>query len=558
VWIFFAVASLTATASTGPAATGPVLFGKGSLPALRHNRAEVHLLASARPAMTNYWRDPEAALHDLFGVPFCRCGRKGLHLAITDDQLTLARALVSERNVAAKGGNGTGKSWIAGALGAVYSLTHPASKALWTAPTMRQTAKLSWGELKGHLSRWQPPIPAGGTLLESEWKLGEGWYALAFTTKDVGAAEAKARAKGFHAEEQLAVLDESNNVPDSVHAAIEDTWQGAQARIWQLWNPASKYDLPAKFWERCNPAGRVTLSAERAVEWQERHRCALPGMPNRRWLEDYRKRYFGTTRWCQAVTGEFPDDSSEQVVVPRSWLERCKGLVAEPTDADWQDAAIGVDTGWGGSAETVFVVRIGRVVKRIVSYPQMKDVPACAGRLMRLADEFGGKATPLAIDVLGSGGSGVHDICRDAGYNAYAVYGGARPQGMPDEYPNLVTWAWLTLRDITQRTCDALDADNMSGVEISYLDDDVLFSQLSTRRWDVKADKRFVLEDKDALATRGLLSPDRADALAYSLVPGLVSSVTERYVGVLTAEDVGIVLPGPIADYGGDNEVWPV
>lgn len=501
--------------------------------------------------LSDYWHEPEAVLHDWFGVPWCACGKGDKHIAITDDQRTLARALVTERNVAAKGGNGTGKSWIAGAMGATYSILHPQSKALWTAPTMRQAELLSWGELKRHMANWQwRDIPAGGTLLESEWKFDEGWYALAFTTKDVGANEAKARAKGFHALDQLAVLDESNGVPDSIHDAVDATWQGARARIWHLWNPTSAHDRAAQFWSRCLPAGRITLSAERTVDWQERHQ-PLPGMPDRRWLDDYRKRYFGTTFWCAAVTGEFPDDSLEQVVVPRSWLERVKNLLSEPSIADRTQVAIGVDTGWGGKAETVFAARVGRRIAELAAYPAMKNVPDAAGRLMALADKYGGKGVPLAIDCLGNAGSGVHDLCREHGYNVVAVYGGARPEGIPDEYAGVTAWAWFELRDRVRRTCEALDRGDLMGVEISLLDDPVLFDQLSTRRWTVKSDRRMVLEDKVELAKRGFDSPDRADAVAYSLIP--VLAVPPRIIQV-TADEIApeLAYQERIGDYGGD------
>jgi hypothetical protein len=77
------------------------------------------------------------------------------------------------------------------------------------------------------------------------------------------------------------------------------------------------------------------------------------------------------------------------------------------------------------------------------------------------------------------------------------------------------------LRDRVRRTVEALDAGRLGDVEISLPDDPVLFRQLSTRRWT--SDRRLKLEDKTAMAARGLESPDRADAVAYSLVPELLA-----------------------------------
>ncbi len=203
----------------------------------------------------DYWRDLPAAAADLFGL------RRW-----TDDQLHALDVLSRVPKVAMKGGNGTGKSFVTGVAGAIYMLTNagqpytgPGSgcKSLWTAPTARQVEKLSWGELKAALARWRGKIPPGGKLLETEWQFAVDWYAMAFTTADLAKTDptaARARAKGFHAENQLAVLDESNDVPESVHDAIEVTWQGAGARIWYSWNPTASLDRSAQLWHSLEAA----------------------------------------------------------------------------------------------------------------------------------------------------------------------------------------------------------------------------------------------------------------------------------------------------------------
>ena len=53
---------------------------------------------------------------------------------------------------------------------------------------------------------------------------------------------------------------------------------------------------------------------------------------------------------------------------------------------------------------------------------------------------------------------------------------------------------------------------------ISIPDDPELISQLTTRKYKIRPDGRIQLEEKDRMKARGVPSPDRADALALTII----------------------------------------
>ena len=61
-------------------------------------------------------------------------------------------------------------------------------------------------------------------------------------------------------------------------------------------------------------------------------------------------------------------------------------------------------------------------------------------------------------------------------------------------------------------------------------DDDVLFSQLTTRRCKTNSKGRLQLESKEEMRSRGLESPDRADAFVGAVACGLDMHSFDRHV----------------------------
>ena len=485
------------------------------------------VVRAADVAPYRYFEDLEAGFHDLLGV----------RLLMPDQRKALA-AMSKFKRVSLRGGNGTGKSYLAGGAALIFAQVYKPSRTMFTGPKFDQIVNLAWAELKRHYR--DSVVPFGGQLGRYQWTLEADWFALVYgVPADVDDSQAASKIKGvLHSTHQLAVVEEANGVRQAVMDGIDSALTAVDARKWTLFNPTNANDPAGKFEASLPKDARLVMSAIDCIEWQEKHGVEVPGAASRVWLEEIaRPKWEGTPLWDTNVLGQYPDEDAEWVVVPYSWAKRCVNCITEPTQTDRGDRAVGVDTAWGHSSETVFAPRIGRIVGDLKTYHGLKDVPALAGRLMRLVDEIGGAVA--CIDVVGTAGAGTHDIVKQNGYTVRPIRGGDGAK-RKDEYVNRVTELWFNIRNRVRRTIEAMDAGlGPDAYEISLPDNEELLVQLAGRRWTVKGGKRLALESKEDMQKRGLSSPDRADAVAYSLATARSARTVTGTASIDTSESFG-------------------
>ena len=119
-----------------------------------------------------------------------------------------------------------------------------------------------------------------------------------------------------------------------------------------------------------------------------------------------------------------------------------------------------------------------------------------------MARELGAEA--VFVDETGVGG-GVVDRLRELGAPVYGVqFGGRAPH--PVQFGNLRSEIFWELRRLLEERLIALP------------NDDALAGQLLTLRYDVSSSGQVKLESKKAMRTKGLPSPDLADALAMAFM----------------------------------------
>jgi len=231
------------------------------------------------------------------------------------------------------------------------------------------------------------------------------------------------------------------------------------------------------------------------------------------------------------VLGEFPPQNLDWVVVPESWSVDVVNCVAVPSDRDREILSIGVDTGWGGAAETVICGILGRVVLPLRCYAGLRDVPKTAGLVQMFINDVKRehpdvKRVVIAIDVIGTGGAGVYDLLRERGFSVVAIQGGSSSVegvNVPDLYANLITWGWWEIREHIRRTREKIKTNqDIDTFEISLPDDRVLREQLS-REYRIRGDRKIELESKEKIISGGGRSPDRADALAMAMLARIVA-----------------------------------
>jgi hypothetical protein len=190
---------------------------------------------------------------------------------------------------------------------------------------------------------------------------------------------------------------------------------------------------------------------------------------------------------------------------------------------------IGCDIARFGSNKTVFVVRRGCRILEVLTY-QKQESEDTAERLMDVIRKyqqylFQGFGNGVALDrdllqsaarmgyklkvyVDGDGfGIGVVRMCVQAGFAVTAVHS-AESAYQDDKYANRRAELWFSARNWL-RDIACLDKD------APYYQ--ILPEQLTDIYYKHDGSNRILIESKDEMLARGVVSPDMADAMIYSL-----------------------------------------
>ncbi|MGH2692423.1 MAG: hypothetical protein ACRDHM_07950 [Actinomycetota bacterium] len=157
---------------------------------------------------------------------------------------------------------------------------------------------------------------------------------------------------------------------------------------------------------------------------------------------------------------------------------------------------LGVDVTRYGSNETVIVARRGDRAWIVARY-RGKDTMATTGRVVRAIHDLG--AVEARVDVVGIG-AGVVDRLKEQREPVVGLNAGAAPRDRRRFANARAEWCW-GLRDRFERG------------EIAICPDDELAAQLAGIRYAIDSAGRIQIESKEDARSRGVASPDIADAL---------------------------------------------
>ncbi len=479
------------------------------------------------PPESRYMFDPAGWVKD----------RLGEHL--WSKQVEIQNAVVEHRHVAVHSCNDVGKSFSMARLAAWWIEEHAPGEAfvISTAPTWSQVSSILWRELarahrKGKLK--------GRITSMCEWKLDMGSgpdELVAYGRKP--ADHDPAGFLGIHQRYVLVIIDEGCGVPQTIYDASESLATNEHARIVAVGNP----DDPASFFAKaCMPGSgwhsiRVdafespNFTAEevnkypnvRALMIKEGIAPSTEEVPSEirdllvspLWVSERMKRWgVGSPMFESRVRGRFPKITNNTLIHPH-WVTLACARELRPVETD---QSFGVDVARYGSDHSIIVHRQGghvRVVEDIAYGP----VTELAGLIQMHGNEQP-RTTPTAnIDDTGVGG-GVVDILEQEGYPCRALISSAAcspdeilPNGKP-KFANARSEWWWRLREWLAGI-SGTGADGR--LDIDPLDED-LIGQIVSVRYRINSHGQIQVESKDDMRHRGLSSPDRGDALVYSLV----------------------------------------
>jgi hypothetical protein len=231
------------------------------------------------------------------------------------------------------------------------------------------------------------------------------------------------------------------------------------------------------------------------------------------------------------VRGIFPRSSTAQLIgsdiIAAAAAREAHVHMADPV-------IVGVDVARFGSDESVIRTRQGLDARSIEPIKlRGVDTMQLAARVASHVDRLrvrGIEVDAIFVDETGIG-AGVVDRLRNLGYQVIGVNNSNKPDGRvgTDLVANKGAEMWVKMRDALKE-----------GLAIA--DDVELRRELESREYSYNARMEIVLESKDDMRSRGLSSPDNADALsltfAYPVAPKRIDGGSAEGYG----HDVGKVV----------------
>lgn len=393
-------------------------------------------------------------------------------------------------------GRGPGKSTLVAWLVLWMMSCHLGSTTIVTANTEAQLKTKTWAELgKWHtlainahwferLSLSLRPNPWFENLLKTQLKLDTAYYYAEALLWNEDNPDAFAGTHNFNG--TLLIFDEASGIPQAIWDVSEGFFtEKVVPRFWFVFSNPRRNTGP--FFE-CFHKHREFWPNRRHIDSR-----TIEGI-DRKVLDDIVKKNGEDSDAARVeVKGEFPLQGEEQFI-SRETVD--SAMVRELEVDDFAPLIMGVDPARKGRDSTAIVFRRGRDARSIPyrTYDK-KDNMFIANECARLIDQF----NPDGVFIDAGNGTGIIDRLRELNYKVTEVWFGSSSD--QPQWADKRTEMWATMKEWLEGGCIAKDDD---------LYDDLVGPEKQYRNGsDVVK-----LESKDDMESRGLASPDLADALA--------------------------------------------
>lgn len=351
----------------------------------------------------------------------------------------------------------------------------------------------AWRQVKDqlvpNLKRYQARFPSW-RFLETAISVSNIDRFVGFSTNDAGKFE------GYHGnpEEPLMLLfDEAKTIPDAIYGAGErcnpQRWLIASSPGTAEGEFYRSQTVNAKYYEVFRTAAQDCPHL-----WEDEH--------NRKRLENVIKKWGDAHPLVRSmIHAEFMEMVEDAVLSFADW-DKCadSGL---PWDKDMRNRKAFCDFAAGGD-ENVLALREGNRVTLVDCWRDVNTMSA-VGRFVTHFRKLG--LTPGEIEGDEGGlGKPMCDALAEAGWPITRVNFGSPPLFVP-HYGNIVSERWYEA------------AHKISKAQVVLPDDPDTRAQFCSRKRKFNAKGKLVLETKEDMKSRGLPSPDRADAIAGCMAP---------------------------------------
>lgn len=405
-----------------------------------------------------------------------------------DWQKAVCEDIAGLHRVVLKAANGSGKtSMVAAPLLIWWCSVFPRSQVVTTAGVFRQVRDQLWNQI----SNWSS-ILGGWTINASDLTAPNGSRAIGFSTDE------PTRFEGWHNDRLLMIFDEAKAIPEGIWHAAER----CQPTAWLAMSSTGNIDT--KF-ANCFLSPKSTWRKHSVSAYDCQHLVNLPNYISGK-LEEYGRDH---PLVRSMIFSEFMCGDSGDSVLSQAKLRELRA--SNPSHTKGLTAAF-IDWGGGGD-ESVIAVRRGNRVEPLIGWVA-KDTMSTVGKAI---NELKAMKVPKEMVWADDGGLGrpMNDRMAEQGWpvNRFNFGGKARNQA----YMNRGSEAWWNLSRLVERG------------EVILPNDELLDTQLFTRRVKVNSAGKLGLEPKEEMRKRGASSPDRADAVAgvMSVTSGHNDSLTQ-------------------------------
>ncbi len=450
-----------------------------------------------------YWDEPVAFSEDMLGF------------YPDEEQAAVMIDVARHGKVSARSGQGVGKTALEAVLIIWFLCCRPFPRVVATAPTKQQLYDVLWAEV----AKWLSNSKVERLLKWTKTKVymvgyEDRWFA---TTRTATRPE---NMQGYHEDHMLFIVVEASGVADPILEAIIGTLSGIENKLLMCGNPTK---LSGVFYDSHNRDRADYKTHKISARTSNRTSKENIAMLERKYGKD-------SDVVRVRVDGEFPKAEADSFIALEiaELAAQCKVALAGGV------LHLGVDVARFGDDETVIAPRIGGKVFNLRCYNK-QDTMVTTGWVLSAAAEFLSLfpnivQVQIKVDDDGVGG-GVTDRLNEViaessfpvPYIVIPVHNGGKAND--EHYDNMGTECWAVVRELLQQNFSRHMQGNEPFVELP--DDEMLISQLTTRKYRMTSRGKIALERKEDMKKRGLKSPDRADAVALAFVEGVVMAYDE-------------------------------
>jgi phage terminase large subunit len=475
---------------------------RGPVPLSDDHKTDPFLWAQARLGVELYpWAeyDPDSYVgHTWDGTP--------------EPLWTAARTIAEGRSVAVLSATGVGKTYF-GAAGAVlwWLDCFPGSQVVTLAPKKDQLTLHIWKEIGRlwPLFKGLHPEAELDTLRIRMRPDRDDWGAVGFPVGVAADEQVANKARGFHAEHLLFVLEETTGIHPAILAAVKLTCTAPHNLRLFFGNPDSDQDSLA---QAAREPGVVAIRAS-ALDHPNvvLGEAVIPGATSRKVIEDWRLEYGEDSRIYQSRARGIAPGQALESLIRRDWvtaaMQRTGAERAELQKVG--QAAVGVDCANSENGDKAAYARgIGAVCVELKSSACPDINEWVRHHVWPLVESQMVSARRVGVDSVGVGAGGVNELRRLGAKAVQPLNSGEGPweiggkHDKDEEFKNLRAQMWWQLRKDLQAGRIALPND-------PELVDDLCVVQWQTRNGKI------VLEEKEDFKRRlpGRRSPDKGDAV---------------------------------------------